>query len=212
MGKLTITGRAEHEYPYDAMEITLNFSVQKSSTANALTAVLGQCEEFLAKVTAEGLSMENIRIENDSTRRNQRYDRGSVSYAAERTIKIRVPFSMDYANYLLSVVSEKGYDAAISTEYLLTNREEIHSELIKEALSDSRKKAELIAQSMGIKVAGLDTASICASHDNFAMLRASMAQEQERGVASPQSLSLSSQLGSPVTKESETVEAVWIIE
>lgn len=210
MGKLTITGRAEHEYQYDAMEITLNFSVQKSSTADALTAVLGQCEEFLAKVTSEGLSMENIRIENDSTRRNQRYDSGSVSFAAERAIKIRVPFSMDYANYLLSVVSEKGYDAAISTEYLLTNREEIHNELIKEALSDSRKKAELIAQSMGVKVVGIDTATICESRDNIALLRAGA--EHERGIASPQSLSLSNQLGSPVTKESETVEAVWIIE
>ena len=62
MGKLTITGKASHEYSYDLMEITVRFQAHEQTSAASMEKVLAQCEEFLSLMHEEGISADSIRI------------------------------------------------------------------------------------------------------------------------------------------------------
>ena len=68
MGKLTITGKASHEYSYDLMEITVRFQAHEKTSSTSMEKVLAQCEEFLSLMHEEGISADSIRIGSSSWR------------------------------------------------------------------------------------------------------------------------------------------------
>ena len=47
MGKLSITGKAEREVSYNAVEISVTFYIHAKTTAEALQIVMEQSEKFL---------------------------------------------------------------------------------------------------------------------------------------------------------------------
>lgn len=207
MGKLSIVGKATHEYPYDTVEVTVRFQVQENSTSAALEKVLNQCEDFLAVMYKDGVSMDSIRIGDDSV--EQEYDDDELEVCATREIKMRVPFNMEFKNHIMTLIQDKHYDVDIDTDYSISNITEIHNNLIKEAIEDSRQKATFIAESMGQKLIGVDSVKIGEHYDDRMDW---MVCEQERSLCSSKVLNYSNMIQSPVTKESESVEVVWLIE
>ncbi|MGN0537885.1 MAG: SIMPL domain-containing protein [Acutalibacteraceae bacterium] len=203
MGKLTITGKASHEYPYDQLEITVQFQVHEKSSSAALEKTLQQCEEFLSILNKEGISMESIHIGKDSV--NQKYK----DVCAIREIKIRVPFSMEFTNHFMTLIQNKKYNVDIDTQYILSNRTDIHNDLIKEAIDDSKKKASLIVEAMGQKLIGIDSVEI---GDRYGRDTGDMFLDSIRAITSSTSLHYSNMIQAPVTEESESVEVVWLIE
>lgn len=140
MGKLSIVGKATHEYPYDTVEVTVSFEVHENSTSAALEKVLNQCEDFLAEMNKDGISMDSIRIGNDSV--EQDYDDNKSDVCATRKITMCVPFNMEFTNHIMTLIQDKHYDVDIDTDYSISNITEIHNNLIKEAIEDSKQKAK----------------------------------------------------------------------
>ena len=60
MGKLSITGKAEREVSYNAVEMSVTFYIHAKTTAEALQIVMEQSEKFLELVTAAGVDMKDI--------------------------------------------------------------------------------------------------------------------------------------------------------
>ncbi len=60
-------------------------------------------------------------------------------------------------NFIQSTLQSGKFDYEISVEGDLSNRAELHSELSKEALRNSRHEAEQLAEVLGIKVKGVDS-------------------------------------------------------
>lgn len=208
MGKLTITGKASHEYPYDQLEITVQFQVHEKSSSAALEKTLQQCEEFLSILNKDGISMESIRIGEDSV--EQEYDDDKeLDVCATREIKIRVPFSMEFTNYIMTLIQNKKYNADIDTRYMLSNSIDIHNDLIKEAIDDSKKKASLIVEAMKQKLIGIDSVKIV---EEYYSKCHKIGKVQEQAITPPMGLYYSNMIQSPITTESETVEVVWLIE
>lgn len=208
MGKLKITGKASHEYSFDLVAITIRFQVHEHTAAEAMTKVLAQCEEFLSLMHDEGIAPDKIRIGDNSV--EQEYDDKELDVCATREIILRVPFDMTFANYVMTLVQEKKYDVDINTDYQLSNRVQIHNDLIKEAIKDSKEKASFIAEEMGQKIVGIDSVEIGDRYDSYMDY---MCCEQERPRrACYGALPHSNKLQSPVTEEYESVEVVWLIE
>ena len=207
MGKLSIVGKATHEYDYDTVEVTVRFQVHENSTSAALEKVLNQCEDFLAVMHKDGVSMDNIRIGDDYVK--QEYSDKKFNVCAKREIKMRVPFNMEFKNHIMTLIQDKHYDVDIDTNYIISNITEIHNNLIKEAIEDSRQKATFIAESMGQKLIGVRSVKIGEHYDDRIDW---MVCEQERSLCSSKSLNYSNMIQSPVKKESESVEVVWLIE
>ncbi|MDD6488649.1 MAG: SIMPL domain-containing protein [Clostridia bacterium] len=207
MGKLSIVGKATHEYPYDTVEVTVSFEVHEQSTSAALEKVLNQCEDFLAIMHKDGISMDSIRICNDSV--GQNYSDKKFNVRAKREIKIRVPFSMEFKNHIMMLIQDKHYDVDIDTDYSISNITEIHNNLIKEAIEDSKQKATFIAESMGQKLIGVDSIKIGERYNNPTD---DVFYDITTCLFSTKTLNYSNMIQSPVTKESESVEVVWLIE
>lgn len=207
MGKLSIVGKATHEYPYDTVEVTVSFEVHENSTYAALEKVLNQCEDFLAEMNKDGVSMDSIRIGDDSV--EQEYDDDELEVCATREIKMRVPFNMEFKNHIMTLIQDKDYDVDINTDYSISNITEIHNNLIKEAIEDSRQKAIFIAESMGQKLIGVDSVKIGDIYDDTTD---DVFYDSIACPCSAKALNYSNMIQSPVTKESESVEVVWLIE
>ena len=60
-------------------------------------------------------------------------------------------FNMPFINMILDHVRQKNYDIAIESTYELSNEREIHDELIKQAVANSKRRAEAIAATVGKK-------------------------------------------------------------
>lgn len=205
MGKLSITGKAEREVSYNAVEMSVTFYIHAKTTAEALQIVMEQSEKFLELVTAAGVDMKDIHIGDNSV--DQRYSDDELKVHASREMKIRLRFDIAFVNGLMDMIREQDFAVDLDCDYHLTNRAELHMELMKEALADSKKKAEVIAEIMGQKIIGIDSVE----HDRHSDMEW-MCCEQERGIICAGAAPLSNQLEAPITTESETISVVWLIE
>ena len=205
MGKLSITGKAEREVSYNAVELSVTFYLHAKTTAEALQIVMEQSEKFLELVTAAGVDMKDIHIGDNSV--DQRYSDDELKVHASREMKIRLRFDMAFVNALMDMIKELDFAVDLDCDYHLTNRAELHMELMKEAIADSKKKAEIIAEIMGQKIIGIDSVE----HDRHSDMEW-MCCEQERDVIYAGAAPLSNQLEAPITNESETISVVWLIE
>ena len=205
MGKLAITGKAEREVAYDAVELSISFCVYADTSSEALDKIMTQCEDLLEAIAAFGVDPKEIRVDENSL--DKRYNDGDAYYIATRELKIIMPFNMPFVNALTEMIQKKNYDVEYSCDYHLTNKTALHEDLLKEALSDSKKKAEFIAEIMGQKIIGIDSVE----HDSR---RESdwLCCEKTYVVAAAGSRPRSDLLESPLTTETESIDVVWLIE
>lgn len=209
MGKLMITGKAEREVCYDVVELTVTFYNDDRNSSDAIDTVIKQSEKFLSIIASKGADISKIRMDDDSLERSSRYDDKRRS-SARRSFTLRTAFDMKFINSISQIIRNENFNAEIKYDYLLTNKEEIHKELLKEALEDSRKKAEMIAETVGEKITGIDEMKL----DNIkAYIRQHMEERELSFVDYYESeSSYSDELSSPVATETETVNVTWIIE
>lgn len=209
MGKLMITGKAEREVYYDVVELTVTFYNDDKDSSDAIDTVIRQSEKFLSIIASNGADISKIRMDDDSLERSSRYDDKKRS-SARRSFCLRYAFDMKFINSISQMIRDENFNAEIDYDYLLSNKEEIHKELLKEALEDSRKKAEMIAETVGEKITGIDEMK----HESIATNI--KYREFERGLSYMERYesesSYSDELSSPVATETETVNVTWIIE
>lgn len=90
-------------------------------------------------------------MEQDEVERQYDEDNEEYYYTASRKIVIRMSFDMPFINMILDHVRQQNYDIAIESSYKLSNEREIHDELIKQAVANSKHRAEAIAATVGKK-------------------------------------------------------------
>lgn len=203
MGKLSITGKAEREVHYDAVELSVRFYVQGATTSEALKKALEQGEEFLRLITAAGVELGSIQMEDNSI--GQRYnDKGQQTVTVSRKMTMRFGFNMAFINQITDMFRDRNYDVDFDTGYRLTEPGALHEALLKEALEDSHKKAEFIAAAMNQRVVGIDSVEYNGHEQMSLMCR--------KAAPAAYGAALSDRLQSPLTRESESIGVVWIIE
>ena len=206
MGKMTIEGRAEKTVACDVMKITIEFQVSADSSFKVLKEINAQCEEFLQTVS-ELIPMKEIHVGDNKVCQEFDDETKTMIVLAQRQLTIKSAFDMKLVNYFMKLSEEKKYDVNISVDYELSNSKEIHDTLIKEAFADSRKKAEMIAESIGGKISGIKSLEIGDRYVvNKMLLMAAPAPE------SVPNMEYTSQLQAPTRKEEEKISVVWIIE
>lgn len=207
MGKLSIVGKAEREFSYNAVEITVKFYVREKTTAEAVNKMMEQNEKLLEAITEAGVNMKDIHVGDNAI--EQYYSQDKMYVKATREMKIRLQFDMHFINSLMSMISEQDLSVDLDCKYQLTNREEIHMELMKEAVADSKKKAEVIAEVTGQKIVGIDSID----KERFYCVGFEYDEKDDIFYDSMAIFSgLSNKLQSPITTESESISVVWLIE
>lgn len=128
---------------------------------------------------------------------------------AKRRLEIRIPFNMSVINRIRQIVDENEYSIEFSLNYEMSNESEMREELIKEALLDSKKKAEELAATLGLKVVGVESLKTYNKSGKIYVAKDRMAVPAR--LEAPQFLR-SNKLQAKEEKLSETIEVVWTIE
>ena len=208
--RLTIEGKATKEYAYDLMEISLIFYAREATAAQAVKKVMEQSEKFLGKLDEVGIHPESLQIGDDSISRDS-YS-GKEVVRAERELKLKTPFNMDFANYIRYLVGEMRVDVNLQVQYSFLDAEQIHKELVQLALEDSKTKAQCVAQMMEQKVVGIDSVSIGEEWRRKGSLPNHPLTGLQEDCYQELPGMLSSRVQAPTSREDESVEVVWLIE
>lgn len=209
MGKITVMGKSEREIEVDIMEIIISFLANEDSAAEASKKVNAQCEHFLENLKNSDFDIKTVRMIDENI--SQTYKNNVLIVSAEKVIAIKYKLDLGVANFILNIIQDNKYDVNYNITYEISNLQSIHEDLLKEAVNDSRKKAEMIAKTMDQKITGIDTANMrvfgaCGASDDYYL--DSMAIFEKR---SSKTL-LSDMLEAPKKTESESIEVVWIME
>ena len=116
---------------------------------------------------------------------------------------------MSVINRIRQIVDENEYSIEFSLNYEMSNESEMREELIKEALLDSKKKAEELAATLGLKVVGVESLKTYNKSGKIYVAKDRMAVPAR--LEAPQFLR-SNKLQAKEEKLSETIEVVWTIE
>lgn len=206
MGKITIEGRAEREVLYNAVELTICFYKRAKTSAEALSSVEAQTEKFLSILVDEGVQLKDIHIGDNNIQQTYRDEDNNVQVKKE--INIRMLFNMAFINHITNIIRQQDFEIIFDCDYQLTNMHELQIELLKEAIADSKEKAEFIASVMNQKIIGIDNVEHIHADDIYYI------EEREMPYYGglPVDKLLSDKLEAPITTISEKINVVWLME
>lgn len=169
-----------------------------------------QSEEFLRALLDIGIHMDNIHL--GECKISQSHFGDDYNVAVTREFKIHLRFNMKFINIVIDIINSNGYSVELECIYKHSDENKIRSELLTEALADSKHKAEIIAQTMGKKIIGIDNLN----HNNFNYnpdYSSDFSYEEPEGLYLAEShQKLSDEIKAPISTEREEVEVVWIME
>lgn len=206
MGKITIEGKAEREVLYNTVELTICFYKKAKTTAKALSSVEAQIEKFLNILVDEGVQLKDIHIGDNNIQQLYRDEDNNIQVKKE--INIRMLFNMAFINHITNIIRQQDFEIMFDCDYQLTNMHELKTELLKEAIADSKEKAEFIASVMNQKIIGIDNVEHVHSDDLYYI------EEREMPCygGAPVDNLLSDKLEAPITTISEKINVVWLME
>ena len=217
MGELKIVGTAEREVSCDMINIYLKFSSEEKISSKASEKVTQNCENFLKKLQENGVDISKIQLDNIDLKSDRQWDNKKLMSYGNIRVKITLPYDMVFINMINEWIQSVNYEVNINIDFYIADLALIHKELLKEAILDSKKKAEMLAEMMEQKVTGIKTAFI--SEEGYIEDFYDDEDEEEAAAdsfygasPSPRVAKISDFLQSPKRTETERVTIVWNIE
>ena len=210
MGTLKVVGKARKEFTCDIMYIELSFKAWGDDTAQAIETSMSQCDLFLDLLEKQGIDINLIHMSNADVSQDMYDDKLEIS--SERKIELRMPFDMNAINRLSEIIKENRLKVDMDISFKLTNMLEVHEQLLKEAVLDSKKKAEMLASAMGQKVIGIETLNAGERYNSYDSEEKAYYDQFTHKIGETHSRSKSNRLQAPLITEYEHVDVEWIIE
>lgn len=208
MGKLYVNGRAKQELNADMVNINLRFEARDENSTRALYIVTEQCEQFLGKLKKAGFNLDQVRLADDEVSQD-RYDEERL-YIASRSVEFDMPFEIKNYNAILDMIRKEQYEINLSTNYFLSNNDEVKERLVQEAVVDSQKRAKQIAAALGRKLIGFKEMDV----DGIRKRVNSIVLYNQSGssMSYKSDLDNSNLISAPLIEKEEKVSVTWIIE
>ena len=206
MGKIEMKGYAEKEVNADIAEYTISFVSLERKASISGNNVKNQCELFLNELKKNRFDIGQIHLSEDGISED-RYRNNDAAMDAKRVISFRTGFDPAINNLITDIISESNLNAEISVNYSYSKTNELHDELLKEAVINSRRKAEMIAEATGQKVKDIDSVSDQGYVNEEEVMECCC--KYTGGVSRDE---LFSKLSGKVLKETETIYVTWVID
>ena len=205
MGVIETKGKAERKYECDLMTIRISFKAEGADPAVVSKTVMDSCEKFIAELAGfSGLKLKDIHIDEDDVGDLYYHQDNNITYA-KRIISFHTGFDMKLVNLIRQHLNECGYRHNIDVDYDYSKVTELHAEVVKEALLEAKQQADMLAESLGLKVEGLKKAE----EQGGRHTELYMACEQERGICDHSDYKLSDDLSGKVKTMAVEVYAEW---
>ena len=154
MGKIKIQGRASKLVECDVVEFMITIHATDSSLSKAISKVREDTEKLLKSLNEMGFEMKDIHLGDDATEKD--YGRNKPIYSCKRKINFLTQFNAALNNRIYKIVEDYEICAYIDTKYSYSKEKELRKVLLKEALLDSKAKAQLLAETNNQMVTGIE--------------------------------------------------------
>lgn len=153
MGNLVTKGKAERDFEAEKMILTVIFQKSGDEVSYILGSVQQQCEDFLKELDNIGIPPESIKLIDCGL--DKHYN--SEKPQAKRKIVITTKIDILLCTYIFSLIKKYGNEIKYDIHFDLYNKEELSIQLIKLAVEDSRRQADIIAKSLGQSIIGVNS-------------------------------------------------------
>lgn len=165
MGKIMSVGYAARKFDPDQCDISLDISISSKASGEASQEASNQCERILDKLNKLGIDSSEIEIKRDSI--EKRSNNSGDYYEAQKKLLIRLPADMHIINSVRDVIEIDFKNVSFSVSFQLSKSEELRRILLNEAIDDSKLKATILAEKMGHKIVGIDSANVSGTDDVY---------------------------------------------
>lgn len=150
MAKLNVKGNSEMLVKADLMVIEIDFNGRASNTEDAMEKCQSQCETFLEEMEKICIKSESFTLDDNEIRFNLGDDRNYVE--VKKKIKVKIAADIKLESYITKVIGANNFDCDYDLAFVIADEKKIEESLMKMAIEDSRKKAELMAAGIAQKI------------------------------------------------------------
>ena len=201
MGKLNVRGAAAQEFTADRFRLRIQITFEMPASGDVIRAGQEGTEALLRRLSDDlHIEPEELMLGEESVRRSYGNE---PQYVFTKSVTAVIPGDLK----IIGAVTEK-LAALQNTEYsaepLLSNQAECEKRVLKAAVADSRAKAELIAEAMGLVITGADSADLEFQNDQMPMLRGAKCMGMDSRNA------LADRLQNPVIRIEKNIGITWL--
>lgn len=155
MGTIKVIGKAEKEFTADIMEIVIEINVANPDYSKTLSQGNEETEKLLKILTDSGYNITDILLNKEDVSQDES-ESGKKYYEFNKAISFTTGASPANLVALSDELCKNKIKASYDHTFKLSNRKELENAVLKEALTDSRKKAEMISETFGQKITGIE--------------------------------------------------------
>lgn len=157
MGNLKVNGKARCKFTADLMEIIISVSTEGETAAYAIRKGKKETEKVLNLLVELGIDLSKVKMKTEDVT-EPRYYNDDEGYRFEKKVSFMTKADLKLLERLSAEISEREIDATYRECFGLTDSVNIGKQVLRAALLESRKKAELIAETFGQKIVGIELA------------------------------------------------------
>lgn len=163
MGQIKINGFAIKEFKADIMTVSISVSAKGETAAIAVKKGKKETEKILQLLVDIGLDLSKVKMKKDKVSEPNRYDGDLYTY--EKDISFSTETNLSILELVSNGIVNREINAAYTEFFSLSYIQEAQKEVLQEALLNSEKKAKAIAEALGQKIIGIESAK-CNKYDD----------------------------------------------
>ncbi|MCR5306375.1 MAG: SIMPL domain-containing protein [Oscillospiraceae bacterium] len=153
MGTIRVRGFAERRFPAERFTVCMEIRANGTTSGEAITAGKQQTEEMLGRMLEQlQLKPECFMMQNEAVR--QIYGE-QPRYQYTKSISVEIAADLAAVSQMTAML-ETLSDTEYHIDYALSDLAEKEREVLRLAVEDSRRRAELIASAVGQKLCGIE--------------------------------------------------------
>lgn len=156
MGKIKVNGSAKKEFKADIMRVDISISTAGETSASAINKGKKETEKVLQFLVDLGFELSKVSMEKDRVSNPSRYDDDKY-YHFEKEISFTSSANLAVLESISDGFIKNEINATYDETFYLSNIESAKKSVLQDALLDSKKKAEIIAETLEQKVVGIES-------------------------------------------------------
>lgn len=151
---VTIKGEAEKVVAPDTASVSFEITKKASTTKEATEYVNSRIKKLVDMLSFEGINQEDFKTASYNVNPEYNYKEGKRTFSGYRVtqridVKIR---DLDSVSTILSKINQVEVTNVSGLSFFVDDDTKIKEELRKEAIENSKEKAEKIARDLGVKL------------------------------------------------------------
>lgn len=152
--RIVVTGTAEKSFPPDIIRVYLTIEIKDPDYSFTMEKAAAAFSDLINSLKEADFTKEDIKTRNLSVETEYRYDQKEqtnifVGYTCRHELVLEFLKDTERLSLVLLKAAESESKPRFDIEYARKDTRSIKNELIKSAVTDSKHKAEILAQACG---------------------------------------------------------------